>query len=436
METLTFQCGHCNKLMAVGAEFVGKQVRCPHCQQVVIAPQQPAPTSAQLEAARQPAQSALAVAADTPWWASPAVATSEASRPPSPTDTPGRRGEPGMEVAPAAPPAPFAAFEAAVDDSTPAVPTGTAVADPAGLQAESKSAPASAVPSGALPSAPDIVTPWGPEGAQPGTGPLVAPRPRRSQWGMTIFISLVFLPLLLYAVLVTILAVMFYQRANSGQQDPRQFLPDVEGDHPGFKRPNKQSLLPESYYTDPLPSNLRVALGGTLPVGDLEVSPQRVEWAKVHISLGNTGPFEVDNPALVLHLKLRNVSPEVTFYPVDAYFNRQWSGGEGEKPLTLVEAGPARYFGGPARWRAREPEVIEGTNCDKALGPGESGEYVVCTNCYDEESRKLSRYSGPLLWRVQVRRGRVRYEDKDLSATAVIGVEFTDKDVGWAAPRE
>jgi hypothetical protein len=213
-------------------------------------------------------------------------------------------------------------------------------------------------------------------------------------------------------------------------------LPDVEGDHPGFNRPNKQSLaIPDRYYTDPLPPSLRVALGRTLTIGDLEVTPRRVEWGKVRINLGHAGPVAVDNAALILHVKLRNVSHAVSFYPLDAYFNRQWGEGEGEKPLSVVEAGPARYYGGPARWRATVPKVIEGTNYDKALEPGESDEYLVCTNCYEAETQKLGKYTGPLLWRVQVRRGLVRYRDKDLSATAVIGVEFNDKDIARAAPR-
>src|SRR5947209_2691562 len=38
MLTVNFQCGACGKLMAVGVDFLGQQVRCPHCQQVVIAP--------------------------------------------------------------------------------------------------------------------------------------------------------------------------------------------------------------------------------------------------------------------------------------------------------------------------------------------------------------------------------------------------------------
>ncbi len=38
MQTVNFQCGSCGNLMAVGVEYLGQQVRCPHCQQVVMAP--------------------------------------------------------------------------------------------------------------------------------------------------------------------------------------------------------------------------------------------------------------------------------------------------------------------------------------------------------------------------------------------------------------
>src|SRR4029077_11391181 len=40
MQTVNFQCGHCRNVMGVNAAYLGKQVRCPHCQQVVLAPAQ------------------------------------------------------------------------------------------------------------------------------------------------------------------------------------------------------------------------------------------------------------------------------------------------------------------------------------------------------------------------------------------------------------
>jgi hypothetical protein len=38
MQTVQFQCGHCGNLMGVSTEFLGEQVRCPTCEQVVVAP--------------------------------------------------------------------------------------------------------------------------------------------------------------------------------------------------------------------------------------------------------------------------------------------------------------------------------------------------------------------------------------------------------------
>lgn len=38
MQTVNFNCSHCKKLMAVGLTLLGRNVRCPHCKQVVQAP--------------------------------------------------------------------------------------------------------------------------------------------------------------------------------------------------------------------------------------------------------------------------------------------------------------------------------------------------------------------------------------------------------------
>ncbi len=461
METLTFECGHCNKLMAVGVEYLGQQVRCPHCQQVVIAPAQPAPTSALPEAAREEdplaanpsAESPFAVAKDAPWWADPARTATDPPPPPVPTPLPPDNPlshlkdlqlEKPPTPTPITPstPATFNAFEDAVDDSTP--PGPAALTDTPPFGAEQPPAPTFQAPATLPPSPPDVTAPWG-DGASAGavvgqTGPAAATRPRRSQMGSVLFVSLVLMPLILYAVLATILAVLFYgQRGTGGGgggTDPREFLPDVEGDHPGFKRPGKQTLnIPDERYTKPLPARLVVALGQTLTIGDLEVQPQRVEWAKVRMRLGHTDPEPTNDPALILHLKLRNVAHAISFYPLDRYFNREWAKDKGPKPLTGVEAGNLHYFGGPAQYAAKKPQTIAGANEDKELGPGESGEFFVCTNCYDPETEKLARYTGPLLWRVQLRRGLVRYRDKDLSATAVVGVTFSDKDVARAGAK-
>src|SRR5438046_1490883 len=38
MQTVNFKCGSCGNLMAVTTAHLGLQVRCPHCQSIVVAP--------------------------------------------------------------------------------------------------------------------------------------------------------------------------------------------------------------------------------------------------------------------------------------------------------------------------------------------------------------------------------------------------------------
>src|SRR5579862_9555346 len=38
MQTVNFNCSFCGKLMAVGTNLLGRNVRCPHCKQVLQAP--------------------------------------------------------------------------------------------------------------------------------------------------------------------------------------------------------------------------------------------------------------------------------------------------------------------------------------------------------------------------------------------------------------
>ena len=98
-----------------------------------------------------------------------------------------------------------------------------------------------------------------------------------------------------------------------------------------------------------------------------------------------------------------------------------------------MEAGSKRFYGGAVR-RRREPdaprEYIEGQeDNDKELKPGQELRTVVCTAPEDDVPKKLRGYLGNLLWRVQLRRGLLRIGDTDYPVTAVIGVEFSMKDV-------
>jgi hypothetical protein len=227
-----------------------------------------------------------------------------------------------------------------------------------------------------------------------------------------------------------------------------ELLPDV-GDTPGV-RPRSNSALDTSdsrLYEGTLPPRLTTALGETLRVGDLEVTPASVELKTVRVFVeGSDRPEPCEGPSLVLNLKLRNLASDYGFTPLDNYFDRNYDKGI-QVPLTQLVSSRWRLLGGPARWfprnrNARERnfrEWVEGRKNfdDRGLLPGEEAETLVCTDwkklsAGDDVVRVadlVNKYQGPLLWRVHVRRGLVRFQDLRRSATAVIGVRFKDTDI-------
>jgi hypothetical protein len=107
--------------------------------------------------------------------------------------------------------------------------------------------------------------------------------------------------------------------------------------------------------------------------------------------------------------------------------------------LTFLEAGSRRFFGGPTAWhsakarRENRAEWVEDTHYERELQPGETLETFVCTDGDDERVAKaLGTHAGPLLWKLQIRRGLVEVRGREFSATAVIGVEFTTAEVARA----
>jgi hypothetical protein len=126
----------------------------------------------------------------------------------------------------------------------------------------------------------------------------------------------------------------------------------------------------------------------------------------------------------------------VAFYPLDPYFVRAWREVPGESkagmPFTYLEVGRERFYGGPIALAEREErhESIRGQKLDHELMPDEEMESFVCTDPELPVEAALRHTSRPLLWRVQVRRGLVKTPNRgEVSASAVIGVEFTRDEV-------
>ncbi len=464
MQTVNFRCGHCNNLMAVGTEYLGQQVRCPTCLNVVVAPANvpsqapvfapepvPAPTPAPPELENLFPQ----IAENEDIFSSGTQATDSlfdepahqlVELPASPLVTP--ESVPHPEPIPEPPlfleptPTPFqdqaatASFLPALEEFPPS--DGTTLSDA-------------------------VSAPWmsSSENGQTDSTQVGFAEPKKSREArptkINWFIPLVFMPLLLYAVLATVAAAFLYLRLASAPPSIFDQMPDTQGDTPGT-RPSKSTgqifTIDQKMATRPLPEHLKVPLGSTLVVGDIEVTPTKLE--RGHFGIFTEGsadkPEPSPNESLKLHLTIKNRAKDYAFTPLDNFFDRKWSPSDGRAtPLTLLQAGSTTFFGGPANWYSLSRDKKKGQKRDwlegrkdvdhEGLGPGDTVETFVCTDGWNpaiqahlfgldsDGEQKHKPYAGNLLWRVQLRRGLIDYKGKKLPATAVIGVEFTSADL-------
>jgi len=426
MANVNFECGHCHNLMAVGEEYLGQQVRCPHCQQVVLAPapvQEPAtqvPLRDEYESIFTPPESA----------GEDLFGDVEVPRIDMPTEPTFPRPAPGAPTSPAdgglAPPPGPGMEQLTLTYTGPEPLPPTSISE--GASPDGRSAPAA--PTQEATAAPEVVSP-----------PRIEPRLRPSRGGGWVT-AIVLVPLISYSVLATVaIVILLTERRNASH--PLEMIPDLEGDHKGGaarggKHGSVEFRLPNP--EQPVPDQLRVPVADpprSLAVGDLEVTPQKVERGRLQWAIGQTlQTFPED--ALILRLKLRNVSRDVSFYPMDRYFVRAWPKVQGDhKPYTLLEMGERKFYGGPLDW-SRKNEFIKGQDVNRELKPGEEMTTFFCTNPDEHAARALDSYAGSLVWHLQLRRGLVKWTTRDGveredSATAVVGVEFAAADVRKAA---
>ena len=462
MQPVQFQCGHCGKRMGINSEHLGRHVRCPHCQQVVVAPPLAAaeptpdgaeppplgsvemmpPTSAPLNEAEDifgptDVSDDLFGQSEAPRIEMPPESLPPQSLPDGNAVAPAPEPQASLPWAPPVPLPPNAPF--GQDDGTAELPSGSAASWMSGTVTET------------LPPSPAEVPPG--DSIRESAAPSARTRQRteaKTPW----FLLLVFCPLLLYSIVISIFAFFLYrehQNLKEELRNPFEKMLDV-GDDPGVRKGKKVSLT-DRYKTElatlPLPDSLCTTLGNPLRIGDLQVTPNRIERKRVFVQVENTQPEPCRNDSLVLYLDLKNLSSDYAFAPLDNYFDRYWRPGvDFIPPLTQLEIGAKyRCYGGPAHWyprgnRANPREWVKGRH-ERAdfLQPGEEKQLFVCTDGDDAKAAALlfgeqqgEEYHGSLLWRVRVRRGLVRFQDKDYSTTAVVGVHFTDADIHEATP--
>jgi hypothetical protein len=215
-------------------------------------------------------------------------------------------------------------------------------------------------------------------------------------------------------------------------------IPDLEGENPGVKPGKKKvSVNFQGRQELDLPEKLRTKLGRKIQVGDLEVTPLSVEFRAIEFISPGYKPVRSDTDCLILNLRLKNVSKDSSFFPLDAFFERRWEEVKGQTksgmPFTYLTVGKRKFYGGPIRTGEREEhkESIRDQRLDREFQPGESFETFICTSPDDPVKEAVEQATAPMLWRVQVRRGLVHTPNRgELPATAVVGVEFSSKQIG------
>ena len=239
---------------------------------------------------------------------------------------------------------------------------------------------------------------------------------------------------------MTIMAIMYYVKySNAVSEHPLEQIPDLLGEFQqkqskGTPQTRNVPLPPPD---QDLPAKLTTTLGKPLRIGDIEVTPLSIEyrpWTAFTKVKNRPEPKKVAiKDTLVLHVRLRNVSSDLTFYPTDPYFDRNPKG-PNDKPYDLVDVGGRKYFGGLIEYVTEtgntERTWLRGQEADdKPLGPGESRETVLLTRPRDGVFDAVRKANAPAVWRVQVRRGLVPYHGTEVPASAVVGVAFTAADV-------
>jgi hypothetical protein len=432
MQTVNFNCPHCGNLMAVGTNLLGRNVRCPHCKQVLRAPAAPG---------WAPVQPAPAPPAPLPTFDVPRPAEHHesifgerhdedvfGSDPPKPTMPP--------EPAPLPRPATGPALGATVSMPTPPVPV---------TQEELNFAATATVPP---PDSP------GPFDGPAALSPLALPeaRPGEDRTARRISVREAAPPtqafawiMLAYAVVATVLAGFFgfkYFTSDTGGDHPFKAMPDVIREYdPAKKRQVSFRGLPDP--KQEVPAGLRVKLGEDLVVGDLQVRPTAVERQKLKCTtepeVGNARTRSIGE-TLVLTLHVKNLSPDTVFWPNDPAFNRAADRGQ-PAPYTALEI-QRSFFYGIFKWppeAGTKKEFVVGHEADETpLNPGEERDTWATVGPVGVKAgtgdiiavlKNDVKPADRLLWRVQLRRGLVSTKapdgrDMDVSATTVIGVEF------------
>ncbi len=470
MQTQTFPCPFCGKKMGVGSERFGKKVRCPHCSRVLVVPAPataaeplpavvplpvPEPPPDDIPSFNLPSQEAReSIFGDHEPESDDVFSSSDGNKvqmpdvpPPEPVlPTPGAANNPELDREPANEMnSPFSGTASPALQPIPVVvPIPTVAPALSGTNPWAEMDQLVAQPAQemlpvvvSLPESP-LSEPEEPKPRKNRMQEEVEDRPTRrtrppaTAGGNPLF-KIGFFILAPYALLITLLAVyglFFKSSVPSGH--PLSTIPDNFGEFAPAERKKTGKL---AFPVDgELPPELRVALGGKLEIGQLEIEPLGLEQRLLKIATEGKSEKRIQTstaPAIVLRLKIRNASDDLLIHPLDPAFNRRIVGTE--RVGTGLTVGKQTFWGGAIGWPFSGTAIRVYETAQEADGtplkPGETREFVVFSNSSASLVKSVKDARDALLWRVQVRRGRIDFDGKDVPVTAIIGVEFKAADV-------
>lgn len=226
-----------------------------------------------------------------------------------------------------------------------------------------------------------------------------------------------FIFLIPYAILTT-LAVLYLVFVQAPRPHPFDMMPDPMPEK-GKGGARKAGMIIKHDYA--LADHQRVTLGKSVQVGkdgDLEVTAERVRLT--------------EDGDLKLYLRAKNISTSTAFEPMDEAFTKYVPVKGVEPSYTYLESKSKKIeklFNATFEYKKG---LADNDKQGKALlGPNEETMIVLTTDPGDRKPyiEALAKSNDSFTWRVQLRRGFVKWKDKDVSATAVIGVDFTSDQI-------
>jgi phage FluMu protein Com len=240
--------------------------------------------------------------------------------------------------------------------------------------------------------------------------PKFKPRPVYDRSLLPI-IGLIFLvPYAFFATLFILYLIFFAPPRSDPLENLRDPAPNpAKGGAKRVERPK---------HDQPLASRWHTTLGKPIQAGSLLVTPQ-----KIRLKDGD----------LQLVLRVKNTSAHAAFEPIHPSFVKLDFRDPEIKPYSFIEAkgkSIENVYGMDPSYH-RDPEGLKDWSGSTTLRPGE--EITITLNTYEryraQHVATIVKSGDDFTWRVHVRRGFVRVDNRDVSATMVIGVDFSSTDI-------